>query len=206
MLKVKMRFYLESPSNYPEKEYEEDCMNCNYYILTERALEEGSSIGRTYEAWKECFNDAMYVHNEEIAFKALVKMADSIKSWDYDSEEKRICDEVELHLLYIRFYTALGEYEKVREEILAHIRETVETNDIHRWNLGFDEIRNALIEIDELMEAIMFSSYSILCCLKCSSDYNQYIQSMFDEKIFYYSKRSLPFYQRRLKKLIKMRF
>lgn len=181
MLKVKTRFYLEA-MNYPRKEYEEDCLNCNYYILTERTLKEGSAVGRTYEVWKECFSDAMNARNEIIALKALNQMTAAIKAWNYDSEEERVCDEVDLCFRSIRFYISLKSYEKVREEILTHIRKVVETNDIYRWNRGFDEIRNSLVEISELMSAIVFSAYGILCCLKCSSDYNEYIQSLFDEK------------------------
>ena len=181
LLKVKTRFYLEAV-HYPREDYEEDCRNCDYYILTERALKEGSTVGRVYDVWKECFKDAMNARNEIISEKALNKMTSIINECNYITEEEQIHDEVGIQLSRIKFSILFETKQRVREEILCYISSTIRKGDYHRWKLGFAEIRDSLVKIDELMAAIVFSAFGILYRLKCSSDCNEYILSIFDEK------------------------
>lgn len=182
LLKIKTRFYLEDV-HYPREDYEEDCRKCDYYLLTERALQEGSAGGRVYNVWEDCFKDAMNAQNKIISLKALNKMTTIINEGKYIAKEEQIHDEVDVQLSRIKFSILFETKERVREEILCYISRTIKKNDYYRWKLGFTEIRDSLVKINELVAAIVFSAFGILYRLNCSSDCNKYIHSLFDEKM-----------------------
>lgn len=136
-----------------------------------------------YMMWEECFKDAMNARNEIIALKALRKMTSIVNECNYISEEEQIHDEVDVQLSRIKFSILFETKKRVSEEILCYIIKIIKKDDYSLWKLGFFEIRNSLVEIDELMAAIVFSAFGILYRLKCSSNCNEYMQSMFDEKM-----------------------
>ncbi len=181
LMKVKTRFYSDS-MDYTREEYEADCKACDYYILTERTLQEGSVIGHTYESWKECFRNSMDAKNIILSEKALNAMQNAVKTERYPSKKDKTHDEVDYHLSYMSFQMSYGRNQKVKDEILIFLEESMD-DDNYCWCMGFNVVKSILVEIGEIIPAVVFSAYGILKVLDYSSNYDSYVRELFDKNM-----------------------
>ena len=62
------------PETYEHDEYINKLKKCNYYLLTERKLEERDNTDSAFDAWKDAVNDYMYIDNYDMAKQCLKRM------------------------------------------------------------------------------------------------------------------------------------
>ena len=62
------------PEPYEHDEYINKLKQCNYYLLTERKLEERDNLCSAFDAWENAMNNYMYIDNYEMAKQCLERM------------------------------------------------------------------------------------------------------------------------------------
>ena len=141
---ISYRYFGYYPEPYEHDEYINKLKQCNYYLLTERKLEERDNPYSAFEAWKDAVNDYMYIDNYDMAKQCLKRMGQEAErdgsmpcfqtyystcfelDRKEDAKERFICHTKALYGKLIQYFQC--DTERVYDTLCLQILETIRDN------------------------------------------------------------------------------
>lgn len=161
LYKIKADVYLNSP-DYSYEQIDEIRRNCDYYLLTKRAIENGECIGSEYDEWRQCLYDSLEIENYEISLKCLQKMHEELQK-----NSKRKEDKAKIQIMYANYYSEYLKYSEKKEDwadivdyaneifkLLPGLRQIEKAENSQKFYNRFEEVAKALEQADYMESAV----------------------------------------------------
>lgn len=198
LYKIKADIYLHSP-DYSCEQLEEARRNCDYYLLTKRAIENRECMGSEYDEWRQCLYDSLEIENYEMSLKCLQRMHDELQK---DGAIRG--DEAKIKVMYANYYSEYLKYGEKKGDwvnvidyankifkLLYDLRQIEKEENSQKFYNRFEEIAKALeqadymessvyirlLEIFEICSPVAFNKYYKKDCLLKE----KYIRNVFDK-------------------------